>query len=75
MYSEAISVERGTLKLSVIGAGLVFGDDDVLTKRCYKATLRCYRQHGVIYKLKRDEYLRIFRTENDSWKVQFLLAQ
>jgi CRP-like cAMP-binding protein len=57
------------LKLSVIGAGLVFGDDDVLAKRNYKATFKCVTQSATIYVIKKEEFLRVFRTENDSWKI------
>ena len=64
-------MEKGNLKLSVIGAGLVYGDDDVLAKRNYKATLKCTTQQAIIYVIKKEEFLRVFRTENDSWKVQF----
>jgi len=55
--------------MSLLGVGLVFGDDDILINRPYKASLKCVRNDSVVYLLDRDEYLRIFRTENETWNV------
>ena len=55
--------------------GLVFGDDDVLSNRPYKASLKCVQNGSLLYILQRDEFLRVFRTENETWSVQFGLAQ
>lgn len=66
---------QSNVKLSLLGVGLVFGDDDILTNRPYKASLKCVRNDSIIYLLQRDEFLRIFRTENETWNVQFSLSQ
>ena len=58
-----------------MGPGLVFGDDDILTNRPYKASLKCVTNDSLVYLLQRDEFLRIFRTENETWNVQFELSQ
>ena len=61
--------------MSLLGVGLVFGDDDILTNRPYKASLKCVKNDSFVYLQYRDEFLRIFRTENETWNVQFSLAQ
>ena len=67
-YSQVIN---GQIKLAVVGSGLIFGDDDILAKRPYKASLVCSSQSGSVYILKREDFMKVFRTENESWKVQF----
>ena len=54
-------------RLSLLGPGLVFGDDDIITNRPYKATLKCFSNTGQLFLIKEDEFLRIFKTEGDSW--------
>lgn len=63
------------MKLSVLGLGLTFGDTDILAARPYKASLKCVSQQGTVLIIQKDEFLRIFRTENESWKVEFELAR
>ncbi len=65
---------QSNVKLSLMGPGLVFGDDDILTNRPYKASLKCVTNDSLVYLLQRDEFLRIFRTENETWNVQFELS-
>lgn len=36
------SSKNENLRLSILGSGSVFGDDDILANRPYKATLMCY---------------------------------
>ena len=43
--SEAQTV-NGSLPLSLLGVGLVYGDDDVLARRPYKSTLSCNSVEG-----------------------------
>lgn len=62
---------KSAIKLAQLSPGLVFGNDDVLADRKYRATLTCISQKGSVMILNREEFLRIFRTENESWKVQF----
>jgi CRP-like cAMP-binding protein len=69
------SQAHSNIKLSLLGVGLVFGDDDILTNRPYKASLKCVRNDSVVFLLQRDEFLRIFRTENETWNLQFGLSQ
>ena len=59
------------LKFSILGTGLVFGDDDILASRPYQATLKCLSQQGEVLVMAKEEFLRIFRSENDSWKAEF----
>jgi hypothetical protein len=61
--------------LAQLSAGLVFGNDDVLADRKYRATLTCISLKGSIMILNKEEFLRIFRIENESWKVQFSQAK
>ena len=67
--------EKSAVKLAQLSAGLVFGNDDVLADRKYRATLTCISLKGTIMILNKEEFLRIFRTENESWKVQFSQAK
>ena len=36
-------------RLSLLGPGLVFGDDDIITNRPYKATLKCFSNTGQLF--------------------------
>ena len=39
--NKSSSLYSRNVKLSLLGVGLVFGDDDVLSNRPYKASLKC----------------------------------
>lgn len=45
------NVANKNVKLSLLGVGLVFGDDDILTNRPYKATLKCVTNDSLVYLL------------------------
>ena len=49
------------LKLTVLGSGMMFGDDDAVANRPYKAQVKCITQEGKIIILKKDEYMKCFK--------------
>jgi len=55
----------------LLGPGICFGDDDVLSDRPYKATLKCTSLEGSLYVFHKEDFLRIFKSENESWHVEF----
>lgn len=62
-------------KVGIISAGLSFGDDDILADRCYRGTLKCMSAEGKVYCLPRDQFLGIFKSDNEGFRRQFRQAQ
>jgi len=52
---------------------MFFGDDDIVVDRPYQASMKCVSFTGNIYVVKRDEFLELFKTRNETWRHQFNL--
>lgn len=59
----------GTIKMGLLCAGQVFGDDDIVADRAYKGTLTCTTAGSSIYVLPKNVFLRIFKAHQESWKL------
>jgi len=54
---------------------MLFGDDDIVVDRPYHASLKCVSLTGNIYVIKRDEFLEIFKTKNETVRHQLNLKK
>ena len=71
-----IKLPKNSLRLATLGPGMLFGDDDALANRPYKAQLKCISTEGTVLSFKKEEFLRCFKShQNDSWKVQLQSAE
>ena len=59
------------IKISIIGPGKVFGEDDVVLKRNYSTTLRCIERNSEAYLMPREDFLRIFKGNEHAWTSMF----
>ena len=69
------SYKKRSLKLSHLGSGLVFGDDDCIAGRGFSSSLKCLSQTGSLIVMKAEEYLKCFKQQSDAWKTQFDIAK
>jgi hypothetical protein len=63
------------VKLSLIGAGNVFGEDDIINDRPYKATLTCTQNESFVYMVKKSEFFRFFKSCNEGWSALNKISQ
>ena len=59
-YNPA-SLSPYSVKLSILGVGMVFGDEAALKNEPYKASLRCAQNDSLIYCMTREQYLSILK--------------
>jgi CRP-like cAMP-binding protein len=56
-----------TFRVSLIGAGQTFGEEDVMAQRDYSCSVRCISKVAEVFCMKHDEFLRKFKGNKDSW--------
>jgi len=47
--------------LSLVGVGHVFGDDDVIADRPFKATLTCIKNDSFLYTMAKADFVKFFK--------------
>ena len=65
-------------KVSIVGRYEILGDEDVFSNRAYTTTVRCVSGSGALYTCKGDEFYKLVRSDEKSWKVvrnSFLLRE
>lgn len=63
------------IRLSILGPGQVFGDIDVILCRKFTTTLKCIENNSEGYIMEREHFLRLFKTNEEAWKIMFKCAQ
>ena len=63
--------QRPKIKIAIIGTGKVFGEDDIVLKRPYSNTLRCLERDSEAYIMPKDDFIRLFRGNENAWKIMF----
>jgi hypothetical protein len=61
--------------MSLIGVGQVFGDDDVIQDRQYKASLKCTQNDSFVYTIVKVDFLRFFKKNGEAWTSMWSLSQ
>lgn len=61
--------------MSLIGVGQVFGDDDVIKDRQYKASLVCTKNDSFVYVIVKVDFLRFFKKNGEAWTSMWSLSQ
>lgn len=64
----------GNIKITLIGAGQMFGEEDVLSNRNYTTTVTCVSKVGDVFCIKNNEFFRKLRANTESWKIIVLMA-
>jgi CRP-like cAMP-binding protein len=59
------------IKLTILGEGQLFGDDDVILKRNYSCTLKCIQNDSEAYLISRHDFLRLFKGNEEAWRLMF----
>jgi CRP-like cAMP-binding protein len=60
--------------MGIIGKGSIFGDDDIILKRNYTNTFRCIKNDSQVYFIRREDFLRIFKSHKEAWKLMYQSA-
>ena len=58
-----------TFRVSIIGTGQTFGEEDVMVERNYTCSVKCISKFADVFCMKYDEFLRKFKGNKESWKV------
>ena len=58
-----------TFRVSIIGAGNTFGEEDVMAERNYTSSVRCISKTAEVFCMKFDEFMRKFKGNKESWKI------
>jgi hypothetical protein len=53
----------------------VFGDDDMIQERPYKATLTCIKNYSFVYVMMKADFFRIFKNPSESWRSLVSLSK
>lgn len=61
--------------MTLLGAGQVFGDADIIKDRNYKATMTCTKNDSFVYAMVKVDFLRFFKKTGDSWHVLWDLSK
>ena len=59
------------IRLLVLGRGQTYGESDVVLNKKYTTTLRCIQNDSEAFVMPREEFLRLFKTNEEAWKVMF----
>ena len=75
LLKQKSSLHKKVVHLSLLGTGMLFGDDDILASRTYSGTLKCYSSKGQLVVLHKTNFLSIFKSQNEQWNVEFAMCQ
>ena len=56
------------LKLTLLGAGQMFGEEDVIRERPYTTSVTCKSNTGSVFCWKSTEFFRRMKSNEESWK-------
>ena len=65
---QAVFPEFKSVKIALIGAGQVHGEDDAIAMRPYQASLKCTVSGSQILVLSRSEFYRMFKNQQECWR-------
>lgn len=54
------------LRVMLVGKGSMIAEEDVISRKYYSCTVKCYSQEGTVYVLDKDHFMRI-RNQEESW--------
>lgn len=60
---------QGVIKLASMTIGNLFGEDDLVLERPHLGTVTCKSNTGSLYCMKISEFIRMFRKNDESWKI------
>ncbi len=63
-----------TYRIALVGAGQMFGEEDVLAERPYQTTVTCKSNTAECFVIKHDEFFRKLKTNTESWKMIIMLS-
>ena len=66
---------QAKLRVSNMGAGMLYGDDDIVANRKHHATLTCVSGNGTLYFMPRDSFMNLFKINNETWNNQLKLLR
>lgn len=58
-----------TFKISFLGAGQMFGENDVIFERNYTTSIICRSNLGQVLCIKVGEFLRKLKANEECWKI------
>ena len=53
-------------RLNIFEVNSLIGEEDVFLHKTYQCSLRCYSQEGILYKIKKRDFLKL-RNQNECW--------
>jgi len=57
--------------LTNLGPSQSFGEADVVLGRSYTTSIKCIENNSKGYLMKRDDFLRLFASNENAWKIMF----
>lgn len=56
-------------KIAILGAGQMFGEDDIVAERNYTSAVFCRSNQGFVFCIKTIEFFRKLRPNDECWKI------
>ena len=51
-------------RINILEMGSIIGDEDILARSTYSCSLKCYSQTGSIYKITKENFLELKKTDS-----------
>jgi hypothetical protein len=65
------TTQKVKIRLAILGKGQVHGEGDVVLCRNYTTTLKCIERGSEAFVMNREDFLRLFKTNEESWRIMF----
>ena len=63
------TLQRVKIRLSVLSAGQMHGEWDVVMDKKYTTTLKCIEEDSEAFVMNRPDFMRLFKTNEEAWKI------
>ena len=67
--AKAQKVPDQVMKISIICAGQIFGNEDVLNDRNYTTTVKCLSNEAMVYCIKAEEFKNRMSRDDKTWRI------
>ena len=57
-----------------MGAGQIFGEDDLIANRPNSYSIFCKSSAGIAFRMKSDEFYTMMKSNPESWKIIVIMA-
>ena len=61
-------------RISLLEVGSIAGDEDIWARKIYSCSLKCYSQTGSVYRIAREQFLELKKTDSAWFEVVSKIA-